>query len=108
MHIHWKERLRPPCVSPAAATHRKRVRGGARRVLRTVHGCREIGLLSIAAGLPTPHRAPAECVLRGLPGNQGTSTWYPHTYLFEEGVGLEADFRSFFRLKSVTKLIGTF
>lgn len=29
-------------------------------------------------------------------------------YLFEEGVGLEADFRSFFRLKSVTKLIGTF
>jgi hypothetical protein len=29
-------------------------------------------------------------------------------YLFEEGVGLEPDFRAFFRLKSVTKLISTF
>jgi hypothetical protein len=26
----------------------------------------------------------------------------------EEGVGLEADFRAFFRLKSVTELLGTF
>ena len=29
-------------------------------------------------------------------------------YLFEEGVGLEPDFRAFFRLKSVTELLGTF
>ena len=29
-------------------------------------------------------------------------------YLFEEEVGLEADFRAFFRLKSVTELLGTF
>ena len=28
--------------------------------------------------------------------------------LFEEGVGLEPDFRAFFRLKSVTELLGTF
>jgi len=29
-------------------------------------------------------------------------------YLFEEGIGFEAGFRAFFRLKSVTKLISTF
>ena len=42
-------------------------------------------------------------------GARGRKDENPHfRYLFEEGVGLEPDFRAFFRLKSVTKLISTF
>jgi hypothetical protein len=45
----------------------------------------------------------------GIPlgrGGRGGGSIIP--YLFEEGVGLEPDFRAFFRLKSVTELLGTF